>query len=87
MQHTYLKMTTRKHKELPLEASKNFMPEKVCLNVCRHKFCDIDHDFGEFGIYEVLVNDDASVPNCRVDVVLEPVNIYLRKFFFLLQPF
>lgn len=38
--------------------------------------CDINEDFGEFGIYEIYINDD----NCSVKTIKEPVNIYIRKY-------
>ena len=50
--------------------------------MCRYKYCDIEHNFGEFGIYDVKASDEASInAHCDLRVVLEPVNIYLRNDF------
>lgn len=43
--------------------------------------CDITEDFGEFGIYEVYINDE----NCGINTIKEPVNIYVRKYLFFIQ--
>lgn len=41
--------------------------------------CDIREDFGEFGIYDVYINDNNS---CDVKTIKEAVNIYVRKYIF-----
>ncbi|CAG7716313.1 unnamed protein product [Allacma fusca] len=41
-----------------------------------YQICDINHDFGEFGVYEVRATDSPD-KICQMEVLLEPVNIYL----------
>jgi len=44
------------------------------------KFCDIDPNFGEFGVYDLKASGTAEEPKCDLTVVADPVNIYLRKY-------
>lgn len=37
--------------------------------------CNIDNNFGQFGVYNVDINETG----CYVNTVKEPVNIYTRK--------
>lgn len=43
-------------------------------NIGHH--CDLDYNFGEFGIYNATVQQDG----CSITTVKEPVNIYLCKY-------
>lgn len=43
--------------------------------------CDINEKFGEFGIYRVYVGDNT----CSTVIVKEPVNIYVRKYQYLIK--
>lgn len=38
--------------------------------------CEIDPNFGEFGVYDFHVYNDS----CKVETLKEPVSIYFRKF-------
>lgn len=38
--------------------------------------CDLDDEFGQFGVYNIKV---SNLTTCHVDVVKEPVNAYSRK--------
>ncbi|CAH1170184.1 unnamed protein product [Phaedon cochleariae] len=47
---------------------KEYFPQDQSSNV----ICDLDQSFGQFGIYNVNINESG----CYVDVLVEPVNIY-----------
>lgn len=49
----------------------NFLSESEVKGV----ICEINTNFGEFGIYDVYVNEK----DCNVQIVKQPVNIYIRK--------
>lgn len=38
--------------------------------------CNINGDFGEFGVYSIHVNDDS----CRTETLKDAVNIYIREY-------
>lgn len=44
-------------------------------NSSDNTFCDLDTKFGEFGVYQLTINDN----DCTVKVLKQPVNIYMRK--------
>lgn len=39
--------------------------------------CDIDENFGQYGVYSIHVDSNS----CQVETLKEPKNIYLRKYF------
>ncbi|GJQ67696.1 hypothetical protein Trydic_g16520, partial [Trypoxylus dichotomus] len=49
------------------------MKDALPWNTSESVFCDVHTKFGEFGVYELAVTDK----NCTVEVLKEPVNIYL----------
>ncbi|KAJ8929008.1 hypothetical protein NQ314_018367 [Rhamnusium bicolor] len=50
---------------------KEYFPQDQTNNV----ICDLNNNFGQFGIYHIDVNNTS----CHVSILKEPVNIYSRK--------
>lgn len=65
--------TTKTNQILRLASDyRDYYPQNFQDNV----ICDLEDEFGQFGVYNIKVD---NLTTCHVDIVKEPVNAYMRK--------